>query len=242
MIVDRALAAAERSAADGLELRYRWRHTNTTTKPSDDGSATRSEYQVYPVAGEPFYELVEIDGQAATGNDLQREAKMREKFRDRVGGRSGIAFDRSLVARYKLSLEGRRLLNGRLSWVIAFAPLDDPPPVERSVDYALNHCSGRFWIDVEDSGLARIDFSLREKVRVWAGVLGAVDVFEGSFVQQRVEPGGWLPASMDLSMDGRALFSSLEQTVSLEWSDYRPIPEAADSGSMMKSKEGARRQ
>lgn len=223
-IADRALETAERAAASNLELRYRWRHQFTSVKPGGGGEVVASSsYRVYPVDGEPFYELVKVDGEPADEDDLRREAKLREKFRSRMGGRDAIVFNRELVSRYELSLEGRRLFRGRPAWVIEFAPREDAPPVNRSVDYALNHSQGWFWIDAEDFGLARIDFALREQVSVWAGVLGSVEVFEGSFVQRRLEPGGWLPERMTLQMEGRALLSSLDQALELDWNDYEPV-------------------
>ncbi len=205
-------------------MRRRWRHVNRTFKPVRGGEQlVESVYVVSPVDGEPYYDLVEVDGRPAGEADRAQEEKLRKKFRDRVGGRSGIAFDRALIERYTLRLEGRRPLNGRLSWVVAFAPLETPPPVERAVDYALNHCRGRFWIDAEDYGLARIEFKLEEKVGVWAGLLGSVEAFEGSYTQTQLEPGGWLPESMDLRMAGRALLSSLDRRVEMRWCDYSPV-------------------
>lgn len=219
-ILDRALVAAEAAVERNLELRYRWRHINSTRKPKE---STRKVFRVRPVEGEPFYELVEINGRPPDEDDLEREAALRESFRSRVGGRRGIVFDRQLMSRYRVALVGRRSHHGRPTWLLSFEPRDETPPVRRSVDHALNQSSGLLWIDAEDYGLARIDFTLRRPVKVWAGVLGEVQVFEGSFEQQRVEPGGWLPSSLDLRVEGRALFSSLDQEVDLEWSDYRPV-------------------
>jgi len=227
-ILERALAVAERARENDLELRYRWRHINVTRRPGGESAEkSRDVYRVYPRDGEPFYELIEHNGKPATPKDLAREAELRAKFRDRVGGRGGIAFDHDLVERYQVRLEGRSELHGRSAWILAFSPLDDPPSVERPVDYALNHSRGRFWIDVEDYGLARIDFELQEDVSIWAGILGSIKVFEGNFEQQRVEPGGWLPRSMELRMEGRALFSSLDQNATLAWTDYERVEEAS---------------
>lgn len=218
-ILERALTVAERAIEDKLELRYRWRHVNLTRRPNE---STQKIFRVRPVDGEPFYELVEINGRPASEEDLEREATLRERFRSRVGGRRGIVFDRELMSRYRVELEGLRMLNGRQNWALSFEPVEQAPPVRRSVDHALNHSGGLLWIDAEDFGVARIDFALREPVKVWAGVLGELHSFEGAFQQERVEPGGWLPASLELSMEGRALFSSLDRVVDLEWSGYRP--------------------
>ncbi|MEZ5394936.1 MAG: hypothetical protein R2724_19215 [Bryobacterales bacterium] len=221
---DHILAQAVARAEECRDARanYAALHRNVTFELGED--PTRSLYRVRPTDDEPFYELIERDGEPATEADLRAEARRRERFRRQVG-EAGHAFavDASTLERYAVEFVGRETVQGRPAWKLAFSPTDEEKPAPRRIDEVLNRTRGALWIDVQDHGVARVDFSLAEPLRLWAGLFGALTEFEGTFEQVRVSEGVWLPYSLRLEMDGWAPFSSLERRVELDWSDYERV-------------------
>jgi len=180
------------------------------------------------VGGEPFYELLERDGEPATERDLRKEAQRRARFRETLESDDGMAHETGLgfaiseamLARYDFELAGRHPEHG---WQLTFRPKAGDLPERRRIDQVLNRLEGVLWIDPDDFGLTRAEFSLREPLRIWAGMLGSLTSFEGRFEQIRLAPGDWLPSKLRLEMDGWAPFYSLSRRVELDWTGYEPV-------------------
>lgn len=233
-IIDRAVETDRRAREHPAEIHYRFRHVNVTEKLDGKNKVEKTErhvYRVYPRDGEAYYELVETLGRKATQKDAVAEDKVRSRIRREVNGdpkfkqsaSRGFAFTRSLIDRYTAKLVGREQVEGRLSYVLEFRPKSGNLPIRRRIDRALNKAFGRLWIDADDFGLSRIEFSLLEPVRVWGGLVASITRLEGRLEMRRLAVGAWHPDRMQLRMDGRMLFSSLNRRMSLEWSNFEPI-------------------
>lgn len=231
-IIECALLAADEDRAARPELAYRFEHLYVKHQVSSGQmrEERRDRYRVVPRDGEHRFELIETGGKPATKSDLAREERLRQKFRrqtrsagDRARGRTGFEFDRELVDRYHFRLDGVQIVEGRSAWVLNFDPKSDDLPVDRRVDYALNHLTGKMYFDQEDGRPVRVEFRLASPVKVWQGLLGSVRQLEGRLDFIRLEPGLWMPKSMTLYSSGRMLFESLNQQVEMTWSDFQLV-------------------
>ena len=231
-ILDRA-AEVQREAS-ARKLAYRFEHTYRS-RELQGGEAADEEmvhrYEVEPQDGEHFYHLVEKDGEPATSRDLNRERRMKRKFRalfrkesDDESGRTGFEIDRELLDRYAFESRPSVEIAGRMAWAIAFRPQDERPAIERRIDYALNALEGVLYIDSEDYGLARVDFRLSERVRVWGGLLARLERFDGRLELERLEAGLWTPREMRLRSEGRVLLDSTNQLVEMSWYGFEKGP------------------
>lgn len=233
-IIDRAIETDCRSRQHLVETQYRFRHVNVTERLDGENRVERTDrhvYRVYPRDGEPFYELVETMGRKATKNDIVKEDKIRSRLRDEINtdpdfrdsGSRGFAFTHNLIDRYTAKLLGREQVKGRTSYVLGFRPKSGKLPVRRRIDRALNKAFGRIWVDAEDFGLSRMEFSLLEPMRVWGGLIASITRLEGRMELRRLAPGAWHPDRMRLRIDGRMLFSSLNRRMLLEWSNFERV-------------------
>ncbi len=229
-ILERALECAERANDGAVFAQYGAIHTSRTVMLNDAGEASETRLDVYrvrPVDGEAFYELLERDGRAATRRDLEREARRKQRFREHLESEGdlahetglGFALTSAVVERYDFELAGRHPDYG---WTLHFSPKPGVPPVRRRIDQVLNRLAGTLWIDPEDFGLTRAEFSLGEPLKIWAGLLGSLARFDGRFEQVRLAPGHWLPHRLQLEMGGWVPFQSLRRRVELDWRDYEP--------------------
>lgn len=233
-IIDRAVEADRRAREHLIEARYRFRHVNVTEKLDGKNRVEKTErhvYRVYPRDGEPHYELVETMGRKATERDIVKEDKIRRRLRDEINsdpdfkgsGSRGFAFTHNLIDRYTAKLLGREQVNGRPSYMLGFRPKSGNLPVHRRIDRALNKAFGRIWVDAEDFGLSRVEFSLLEPMRVWGGLIASITRLEGRMELRRLAAGSWHPERMRLRLDGRMLFSSLNRRMLLEWTEFQPV-------------------
>lgn len=109
----------------------------------------------------------------------------------------------NLVKRFKFTLVGREMLNGRPSLVVDFKPLSDDLPVNQFADKFINKAAGRAWIDEEDYAIAQAKLYLTKQVNVFGGLVGAVWKFTYQFTRLRTPEGYWFARSMDWHLEGR---------------------------------------
>jgi len=109
----------------------------------------------------------------------------------------------NLVKRFRFTLVGREMLNGRPSLVVDFKPANDDLPVNSIADKFINRAAGRVWIDEADYAIAQGQLHLTEKVNVLGGVLGSVWKFTYEFTRLRTAEGYWFARQMDWHLEGR---------------------------------------
>ena len=133
---------------------------------------------------------------------------------------NAIVFDEELVSRYDLTLDAEDRLRNRASHRIAFAPRAGDLPVRRGMDRALNRLRGRIWIDRETREVARVEFELMDRVRLWWGLVGTIHHVRGSFDRGPVLDGSWGILQNEVYTDIRVLFSRSRQASIQRWRDY----------------------
>ena len=143
-----------------------------------------------------------------------------------------------------LTLETEEALRRRPSYRIAFVPREGDLPIRRPIDRALNKARGRMWIDRETREVARVEFELIQRVRLWWGLVGTIHQFRGSMDRGPVLDGIWATLQDESYADIRFFFSRSRQASLQRWRDYAwtetPVTEetaaagttgAADGGS-----------
>ena len=199
-----------------------------------DGAITEEsvvEWEVVPIEGARFRRRLAIDGRPLTAEQHAREAEREAAFRERLRrlrageieperNETAIEFNEELVSRYDLTLDAEEPLRGRPSQRIAFAPRDGELPVRRPMDRALNKTRGRIWIDSETREVARIEFELIERVRLWWGLVGTIHHFRGSLDRGPVLDGIWASLQDENYGDIRFFFSRSRQASLRRWRDY----------------------
>jgi len=191
-----------------------------------------------------------IDGRPLTREEQAREAEREAAFRERLRrlraaeieprrNENAIEFNEALVSRYDLTLAGEEALRGRTSYRVAFAPRDgDLPgdlPVRKAIDRALNKARGRIWIDREAREVARVEFELIERVRLWWGLVGTVHHFRGSMDRGPVLDGIWANLQDENYGDFRFFFSrsrqaSIRKWLAYEWMETQTMQDSPAAG------------
>ena len=200
---------------------------------------TRVEWESIPIDGGRFSRRLAIDGRPLTEEERARESEREAAFRTRLRrlragelepeeNETAIVFDEALVARYDLTPDGEARLRRRPSHRIAFAPRDGDLPVRRGMDRALNRLRGRIWIDRETREVARVEFELMGRVRLWWGLIGTIHHVRGSFDRGPVLDGSWGILQNEVYTDIRVLFSRSRQASIQRWRDYAWTETARD--------------
>ena len=217
---------------------------------------TRVEWESIPIDGARFSRRIAIDGRPLTAEEQTRETEREAAFRERLRRlRAGeiepeenenqIIFDEELVARYDMTLEGEEPFRNRASYRIAFAPRDGDLPVRRQIERALNKARGRIWVDRETHEIARLEFELIDRVRLWWGLVGTIHRFRGSLDRGPVLDGRWANLQSESYSDVRVFFSRSRQASVQRWRDYAwiddpPPPDASTAAKPDATEEGAR--
>ena len=217
---------------------------------------TRVEWESIPIDGARFSRRIAIDGRPLTEEErtreIEREAAFRERLRRLRAGEiepeeneNQIIFDEELVARYDMTLEGEEPIRNRPSYRIAFAPRDGDLPVRRQIERALNKARGRIWVDRETHEIARLEFELIDRVRLWWGLVGTIHRFRGSLDRGPVLDGMWANLQSESYSDVRVFFSRSRQASVQRWRDYAwagdsVTPDASTAANSDTVEEGAR--
>jgi len=219
---DTTRANLERSQSRQAQYAYRERRRELHTNPFGRlGSGTGSEeFEVTPLPeGGVARTLVARDGQPVKGGETTRT-----RPRARTSKRSAVADTADAL---DLVLDHRERLNGREVIVITFTPRPGAQPESREGKLArLFH--GKIFVDEADAEVVRVDAIANDDITYGLGVVARVNKGASvTLLRERVDADTWLPTSIRLSGDGRAmLFRKLRVDHLIEWFDYRRVPSA----------------
>ena len=253
--------AVERMDEELQKVAGDFRALMTSEDREFDGSGevaeeTRVEWESIPIDGARFSRRLAIDGRPLTEEERARESEREAAFRTRLGrlragdiepeqDENAIVFDEELVARYDLTLDSEEPFRNRPSYRIAFAPRDGDLPVRRPIDRALNRARGRIWVDRETHEIARLEFELIDRVRLWWGLVGTIHQFRGSLDRGPVLDGIWANLQNESYSDIRFFFSRARQASIQRWRDYawteEPAPQDASTAANPDAADGGAR-
>ena len=219
---DATRANLERSQSRQAQYAYRERRRELHTNPFGRlGSGTGTEeFEVTPLPeGGVSRTLVARDGQPVKGGETTRS-----RPRARTSKRSAVADTADAL---DLVLDHRERVNGREVIVVTFTPRPGAQPESRAGRLArLFH--GKIFVDELDAEVVRVEATAIDDITYGLGVVARVN--RGAtvtLVRERVDADTWLPTSIRLSGDGRAmLFRKLRVDHLIEWFDYRRAPGA----------------
>jgi len=219
---DATRANLERSQSRQGQYAYRERRRELHTNPFGRlGSGTGTEeFEVTPLPeGGVSRTLVARDGQPVKGGETTRS-----RPRARTSKRSAVADTADAL---DLVLDHRERVNGREVIVVTFTTRPGAQPESREGRLArLFH--GKIFVDELDAEVVRVEATAIDDITYGLGVVARVN--RGAtvtLVRERVDADTWLPTSIRLSGDGRAmLFRKLRVDHLIEWFDYRRAPGA----------------
>ncbi len=232
-IVARALERAAWAEKQGFAGRYRCEMSRRVRRFDGDGRVTREEtreFQVEPVHGVPFARLVTRDDEPLDDAQRAAEDERKRQFAEAVvnGTQSDddddeIVFNEELTARYQFQSEGVEPLRGRSAHRLSFRPRPGRLPVRRNLDRALNNASGVLWVDQRTFEVARVEFDLIDRVRMWWGLLGTISDARGSFDRYPVEEEIWAPLQLETFVAARVLFSATRRAELSRWKAFELV-------------------
>ncbi|MBI3851605.1 MAG: hypothetical protein HY298_15205 [Verrucomicrobia bacterium] len=111
-----------------------------------------------------------------------------------------------LLKRYKFTLVGREMRNGRPTLVLDFVPASRNLPERTIKDRFINKAAGRAWVDEDDAAIVQADLRLTEKVSVAGGLVGALWKFNFKFNREHLPDGLWYTRDTDWHLEGREFF------------------------------------
>lgn len=237
-ILARTLDRARWVQDRGLEQKFGFQLRTVSEKFRDDGTVAESEESrqlVQRIDGHSYSRLIEKDGRPLTEEEERKQDKQFRAFRrDLTNGETPdsddedrVRFNEELVGRFHFTLLGIERVSGRTAYVLSFEPRSGDLPVRNRIDRALNESEGRIWIDTEVYEVSRVEFSLRNPIKIWWGFIGNISEMRGAILRAPVGPEAWMPTHADISLNGRILFSSLNQRQRIFWSDFEELEEDA---------------
>ncbi len=230
-VLEEAMAKAAQEDERELVSKYRFKVFRVRDKLDGQGGLKERDEEVFEnvlIQGFPYQRLTEKNGRALTEKERKEEGKRESEFREKIAKRedptgaeeNGFSLNQDLVGRFDFSLEGVEEVEGRSNYVLAYRPKEGKLPVKRRMDRVLNKAEGRIWVDQESYEVSRIEFELKDKVKLWWGLIGSIQEVKGTVQRQEVDPGVWFPTGFDLYLKGRILFRSLHSRQKVRWSEF----------------------
>ena len=213
---------AHLTRSDREQYRYAYRerrsemHTNPFGKLGTGGTLL---YEIEPGEEVGLYhrQLVARDGKPVS-NEKRSTVDRR--------GRSDTnpAVD-DVVKTLEFDLNRREMIDGRELIVVHFAPRKDAKPKTRQGKMA-KVFKGTIWIDEEAKEVVRLEATAVDSLSYGFGVLARLS--EGTrveVVRDRVDSSVWLPTSIRLKGDGRAMLFIRKLNVDyfIEWFNYKRV-------------------
>jgi hypothetical protein len=233
-IVARALARATNVNAQSDSVRHAYsRHT--TVEELDSKGRTRKTteklFEAEQFAGIPYARLVQLNGKPVAIEQSRKESEQNRQLRDGVTQQKSGRPDRrsslltaDIAARFSFRLEGRDWIAGRPAYVLRFQP---NPAADAAgggmTDRLFAAVSGTLWVDEADHEVARVDANLGQRIKLWAGFLGALDKFNLTLTRSRFEDGTWYNKSSRVAVEGRRLWDTMRYRISDEASGFRRV-------------------
>jgi predicted esterase len=241
-VVRRIVERAQAVARDEAGAHYVYETRALLDHLDAGGQTVTSEeriYQVTLIAGFPFDRLVRIQGRELSGEELRREQRKEERFRQKFSSvnpsnmvaRKEAWLTPQLLERYEFVVKERVALDHRATLVLTFSPKEGPLPEKAIQDRFLNRMAGTVWIDEQDADAARLSVRLSETVSLgWFGLLGSLSQCDLSLERKRMPEGVWVNAEQTLRIQYRKLASTIRVRSTEESSGFQKAAAKRESG------------
>jgi len=181
----------------------------------------------YVLAGEgggrESRELVEVDGRAATADevreasedDVKRHRRIEERAARRASAPPKVSGDdddpflddrrlSEILGRYEIQFVGEEVADGRPVYVLDFVPRPGIPARSLS-ERAFASIAGRAVIDASDLQILSLEAHLTKNFKVAGGFVANVKEARVVYRAVRLGPGSWFPCRVDLDVSGKTI-------------------------------------
>ena len=213
-------AEVQKNLSQSNEVQYRYAYKERRTELHMNpfgrlGTGAVSVYEVTPGPSEKVYfrRLLERAGKPVPDSEPERQE------RRPTTGRSL----NDVVATLKFTIARRERINGRDAIVVEFEPRPNARPQTRQGNIA-KVLKGTIWVDEAAREVIRADATAIDSVSFGGGFIARLNEDAAiSLTRQRIDEGVWLPTSIRMKGDGRALMSIRRMNIDyfIEWFDYR---------------------
>jgi hypothetical protein len=209
------------SRAQREQGRYAYKERRTEVHANPFGKIGTEGTQVYAVTPGPepgvfVRTLLEDDGVAV--KDAKPE---RQERRERSQARSSVD---DVVETLDFVMDRREQRDGRDTIVVTFAPKPEARPQTREGRLAKLFV-GSIWIDETAREVLRVEGTAIDSMTYGLGMVARLN--KGTKVvltREPVEGGIWLPTSVRLTGEGRAMvFRKLNVDFAIDWYDYKRV-------------------
>jgi len=196
--------------ADVIQRRNQigYQRTSRVEYLNEDGSKKRDVVRVYkigPENGKSVTRLLSVNGRPAADKEDKKRSAARE-----TGEKSrSLILTEDILSRFEFTFVREEQFVNRAVYVLSFVPKVDPKD-DSFLDRLINAMSGTFWVDKEDYQLAKADIQLSKRVSFFGGMAGAIDKFNLTLIQRRIEESVWLGEAVHIDFAGRKLFSPIK--------------------------------
>ena len=236
-IIFKALERATENEERNFSARYRsemFKHVKRFDGQGNISEEDKGDYEVTPIDGVPFERRLTVGNRPLSDEEQlwekERQTNFREELQrvrteanDNEEDEEAIRFNQDLAERYVFTLQQEEIYRNRQTYRVSFRPRSDELPVRRRIDYALNKARGTIWIDRETYEAARVEFELIDTVRLWWGVLGAINHARGSIDRRPVLDDIWVQVQFETYTDSRAVFKRTRRSEFRQWQNFQWI-------------------
>ena len=209
-------ARANLARSNELQYQYAYKERRTELHMNPFGRLGTGEVRLYQVTPGPsarvyFRQLLERGGKRVPAE------KPEQQERRPTTGRSL----NDVVATLRFTMSGREVRDGRDTIVVRFEARPDADPQTRQGSIA-KVLKGRIWIDEAAREVVRAEATAIDSVTFGGIVARLNEGAEVTFTRERVDGDVWLPTSVRMKGNGRALLvRRMNIDYFIEWFDYR---------------------
>jgi hypothetical protein len=217
----------------GFRGQYSYVRIRAIEQLDGDGKANdrdEKQYEVFPIAGRPYSKWVALNGKPLSEKERQSETEREQTTRAKLAGvktspvpKKEVPITAELLSRYDFKFLGSTQFNGRLTWVLSFAPKPGDLPEAKMQDRVANKMAGTAWIDAQEYEVVKADLHLTANVKLVGGVVGLMRKFDYILERSRVGDGIWFTTRSEANIEGRELVLNKRVRVRDEARDFKKI-------------------
>ena len=231
-IMSRAVATAQSNYSARVTRDYAYRKTTVTEVLDGKGAVSDRKEKVYLVqSGKALLQQMKCNGELVSAEQLRKEDRRTSEARQEVTESKSSQREESwekfltdeLAGKYSFSLAGTEVVNGRMAYVLTFAPLSEDLPVRRMADRVLNRLAGRIWVDQDEFEIAKANISLQSQATLGGllKVVGALKRFDYQVERVRLARNVWFNRATQGDFESRKLWDSTRTRVLTEASGFQ---------------------
>lgn len=216
----------------GQSQQYAYDKKTLIEELDSQGGVVKSTVKVHRVkliAGLPFSRLVQIQGRELSEEELKKENRREEEFRQKttsidmkkMAERKEAWLTPQLIDKFEFVMRDRKVFNGRPALLLDFTPKSGNMNTKTIQDKILSQMAGSVWVDEAEAETAKFSVGLQKPVSIgWLGMLGSLSQCNLEVERIRTPDGVWINGNQRMHLSGRKLFSPLRLRITEESSGF----------------------